>query len=926
MRALTKVQWLASLALVATLVACGGKNEAQLIASAKTYLATGDAKAAIVELKTALQKNPNSGETRFLLGQALMDTADFADALVELKKARELQLDDPKLTAKLARAMLINGQVKALIDEMTGKTLSLPLAEAELHTALAVAQARSGNLLQAEAELARALKSQPKYPWGLQTMARLLAVKGQFDRAIELTDESMESGKPSGEAWLLRGDILLLGKQQGADALDAYRKALADPKHAKGAQLSIIRTHLAQLQFKEAKQEFESLRKNTPMNRQMQYIEAQIAYTDKNYGRAKEILQEMLRADSKNVQLLTFAGGVDLQRGAIAMAESQLSKVLLMAPEQATARKLLAQVLLQMGQTKRAHTVLRPLSELAQPDGDVLALEAAAYLQEGDVSKADALYGRAAKAKPADVNIRTSQALTELAKGRPDVAFDSLQKIAEADPGVTADMALISAHMRRNEYDAALKAISKLQQKEPGKATASYLRGVAHRLQKDRAAARVAFEEALSIEPAHFASTARLASMDLEDRKIDVARQRLEASLKLNPNNTAASLALAQVMRQQNSKAVDIAGVLNAAIRASPIEPEPHLALIAQLSTAGEVKPALSAAQAAVAVLPESVEILDAAGRAEANAGNDQQAIRTFSKIISLRPQAPLPYLRLAQIHESRKDTAAAALSLKRAFELAPNARDVQQRLIAFAVAGKNTKLALDAAKELQKRQPSAASGFVFEGDLLTASKDWLGALAAYKLALGKADSQQRVASSVFRSLVRAGQPAEADKFASGWLKSHPKDVAFMGHMGEVAMLRKDYATAERRFQDILAIDPKIVLALNNLAWLMAERGDKRSVDYAEAAVAQAPDEAPVLDTLAKALASTGQVDRAIEAQRQALALMPDRHPYRLTLARLYLKVGDKAKAAIELDALAALGAKFVYQEELSDLRKALTK
>ena len=914
------------MAMAMTLGGCGGENEAQLVASAKTYMSKGDGKAAVVQLKSALQKSPNSGEARFLLGQALMDTGDFADALVELKKARDLKFDDKQLTPKLARAMLVNGQFKVLIDDMTGKSLSQPSADAELHTALAVAQARAGDLKAAEAEVAIALKGQPKYAWAQQTFARLLTVKGESDRAIALVEESMEAGKPNGEAWLLRGDILLMGQQKGALALESYKKARSDPKHARGAQLAVVRTHLALHQFKEAKQEFESLRASASMSPQIQYLEAQVAYSTNDYGRSKDILQQLLRADSKNVQLLTFAGGVDLQRGALAMAEAQLSKVLLLAPDSALARKLLAQVLLRMGQPQRVHTVLKPLNEGGAPDGDVLALEAAAYLQEGDVAKADILYSRAAKAKPSDVSIQTSRALTDLAKGKSDQAFESLQKISAADAGVTADMALISAHMRRNEYAAALEAIAKLQKKEPDKATASYLRGVAHRANKDRPAARVAFEEALSIEPAHFASTARLASMDLEDRKFDAARQRLDAAIKLNPNNTSATMALIQVMAQQKSSAADINAVLSSAIRANPTEPEPHLALIARLSVAGEIKPALSAAQAAVAALPDNVDILDAAGRVEANAGNDQQAVSTFGKIISLRPQAPLAYLRLADLHLSRKDDAAATLNLKRAFDVAPMAREVQKRLIAFAVSSKRPSLALDAAKELQKRQPNSASGFIFEGDFLSTSKDWPGALAAYKTALGKSDPQERVASSVFRAMVSAGQVANADKFAADWIKAHPTDTAFMGHMGEVAMLRKDYAAAERRFQDILAIDPKLVMALNNLAWLLAERGDSRAVGYAETATSIAPGEAPVLDTLSKALASAGQIDRAIEVQRQALSIMPDRHAYRLTLARLYLKAGDKAKAGIELDALVALGAKFAFQEELAELRKSVSK
>ncbi|MDE2082510.1 MAG: hypothetical protein KGI90_14260, partial [Burkholderiales bacterium] len=47
-------------ALLLTLSACGGKSDAELIASAKAYLAKNDVKAATIDLKSALQKNPQS--------------------------------------------------------------------------------------------------------------------------------------------------------------------------------------------------------------------------------------------------------------------------------------------------------------------------------------------------------------------------------------------------------------------------------------------------------------------------------------------------------------------------------------------------------------------------------------------------------------------------------------------------------------------------------------------------------------------------------------------------------------------------------------------------------------------------------------------------------------------------------------------------
>src|SRR5438309_3316310 len=83
------------------------KNEAPaLIASAKSYMAKSDYKAATIQLKSALQEAPDNAEARVLLAKSLLEAGEADAAETEARKALELKSSADDVYPLLARAML----------------------------------------------------------------------------------------------------------------------------------------------------------------------------------------------------------------------------------------------------------------------------------------------------------------------------------------------------------------------------------------------------------------------------------------------------------------------------------------------------------------------------------------------------------------------------------------------------------------------------------------------------------------------------------------------------------------------------------------------------------------------------------------------------------------------------------------------------
>lgn len=910
----------------ALFVGCGGRSQDDSIESAKQALERRDSKVAVIELKTLLQTAPNSGEARYLLGRALFEQGDCAAALLELMKAQELGFDNNLVLPKQARCLLGAAKLKEVVQLHSGVKLTSAGAQADLSATTALALAALNQRVEAEATLREALRSDPNSPWALLTKARFDASTGKFDEALATIDRVVGIGYASGDAQMLRGTVLQFGKKDVSGAIKAYEAAAADPREALGARSAMIRILLAQKKLPEAKQQLAVLQRAHPKAVQTLYVAAIVSYVAKDYGRAEAIVDQVLGTVPNSVPLLVLGGAASMNRGNLVGAEAKLGKVIQTVERMPVARKLLADTYLRMGRPEKALGVVQPLVEQASPDGDALALAGQAHLQLGRAKEAEMMFSAAAKLKPQDVQVRTALALTDLVKGNAEAAYVALQDIAVKDPGETADLALISAHLKRGEFDAALVAIANLQKKQADKPLASHLRGVALAGKSDLAGARAAFESALKIAPTHFPSILSLSGLDVQEKRPDAAQQRLVAAVKADPKNVAPRMALVDLMHRQKAKPSDLLAVIEEAVVAFPSEAAPRVALISQLSAMNDVKGAALAAQNALAAVPQHPEVLDAAGRAIANAGDDQQALGVFNKLANASNKSALPYLRLADLHAKRGDTAAVVANLNRAFEQAPTSAEVHKRMLAQAARTRDYKLVLAAAKELQHRNPKSAAGYLLEGDAEASRKGWAAALAAYRQALKAADGAGRPPKLIHATMRASGDRAGAERFASEWLKSDAKDAGFREYLGGEAVLHKDFVAAERHFRDALALQPQNGMYMNNLAWVMAERRMSGAVELAERALALAPGAGPVLDTLAKALAADGQFERAIDVQKMAIEALPDRHVYRLSLARHLLGAGRIPQAAAELDALSKLGDKFPGQPAVAELRARLTK
>ncbi len=912
-------------AIVVSLLAtaCGSQKPEDQIKSAKEYLQKQDSKSALIQLKNALQQNPDLGEARFMMGSILLQDGDAAGAEVEFRKALAAKHPETIVVPELARAMMLSGQAKKLVEQFGSTRLEQPAANASLQTTLAGAHASLGKAEFAEAALAAALTADPNYVPALILRARQKAAAQDFDGALAIMDNTLSKAPGNAEAWKLKGDLLLYTKGQPDNALAAYRKSIEVSPKLLPSRLAVLAILMQQNKLDEAAKDLLELKKLASKNPDVKYAEAQVAYQRKDYKLAKEITQELLRLASKNPRILQLAGAIDFQTNNLAQAEIYLTSATQIEPKNALSQRLLISTYLRSGQSAKALAALNAMTGKQGLDPRFYSLAGQVHLQNGDAKTAEDYFTKALKVDPNNTGTRTALAVTHLATGRSESGFNELEDIADSSTGTNADMALISAHLRRKDFDKALAAVAKLEAKQPDKPVAASLRGRIQLAQKDTAGARKSFERALEIDPSYFAAAASLAAMDMADKKPADAKKRFEGLLAKNPKSGQALLAMAELAALQGASKEEVAGLLSKAVEGNPADMAPRLLLIELHLRTNEPKLATAAAQSGVSALPASMELLDALGRAQQASGDLKQATATFTKLVAAQPMSPQPHLRLAAVQYADKNTSAAEQSLRKALEIKPDFLDAQRSLILLNLEAKNYKDASTIARTVQNQKPTANVGFAFEGDIQAAQKDWDSAATAYRTGL-KIEESPELAVKLHAVTLEAGKIENAGEFSGRWIKSHPTDTKFRSYLGTQYLTRKDYAAAETQFLSIVSITPENAIALNNLAWVSQQLKRSNAISYAEKANQLVPNQPSFMDTWAMLLSENGNHSKAIELQTKALNAQPTNARLRLNLAKIYLSAGKKDQAKTELDLLAKRGDKDPSYGEVMALIKTL--
>jgi len=904
---------LAATLFPALLAATGCRHEpdpAQLIASATRHQAGGDNHAAIIELKNVLQRTPAHGAARLQLGDVYLESGDMLSAEKEFRRAHDAGAAPAAFWPRLATALLLQQRYEQVLTELPDDDALPPGALAEVQALRGYALLGLQRNGDAARQFAQVLAAYPGHPTAQLGEARMALQAGDMARAMAIARRVVAAQPDHIEALRLLGD---LHRRAGdlAPALDSYREAIRRRPGNLHARLDAAALLAAQARTEEARKELAQAVKIAPGSAAVIYTQALLALQEKKYAAALERLQLILRAAPDHPPSNFLAAGIYLAQNNLPQAEQHIGHFLAAQPQHAFGARMAAIIALRNGKAREAVALLEPLLERHPDDSELHATAGEAYMRLQAYAKASASFDKAAATGPATAattDLRTSQALTQLGLGDNQRAAAVLEQILQAPTGAAPDGArqragalLVVAHLRAGDHDKALAAAQSLEQQQNNPALQN-LKGGVHLARKDPDQARRAFEAALRLQPGYLPALQNLAQLDMLAGQPESARLRYEAALARDSGNTEIMMALGALAARRGQRQA-AREWLERAHQGAPDALAPALQLAAWYLHTGELPRALALAQKLQAANPASTEALALLAASRAASRDMEGALESYTDLAGRQPGSAAAQLQLAGAHMALERPAEALVALRKALALQPDHGLALATAVRLLTESRSWEQALALARPAQSRPASAALGYRLEGDIEMARGQPAVALPLYRKAHALEPGGPLVIS-LHRALTAVGKAGDAHKQVSDWLASHPRDLPTRLYLASTLVAAADYRAALPHFEQVLAVEPHHVVALNDLAWSCQQIGDRRALSFAEKAYALAPANPTVADTLGWILAQQGQPGRAVPLLKKATDAAPKAGHIRFHYASALLRAGDRDEARRQLQRL----------------------
>ncbi|MBB4841813.1 putative PEP-CTERM system TPR-repeat lipoprotein [Paucibacter oligotrophus] len=721
------------------------RSAAPLMAEAQMLLRAGERDKARATAQRATELAPDNGLTWYTLATILQATQDLKGALAAQEKA--LAINPKQVDARVSRAALLLslGRQKDAEDDLA-LLAAAKQADPRASYMRAILAAKRGDEAAAKKSYAETVTMIDPMPPGLLIVNEPLLMAGALsnnalgnrEKARGYLETLIGQNPRHYAAQVLMASILLETRDYGKAQPMLENLQRANPEDTQVMYL-LGSVHLARKRYQQATEMFERAAQRAGANagdalRELGFSQlgmgqdklgqgnlekafaanpgdaragVQLAMIYARQGqsaRALQTAQAIVKLDPNNLTMLNFLGNIKGRSGDKAGAREAFTQVLAKDPAFRPAGINLSWLDIEEKRFEEARARLKQMLGRVKDDPDVLFELGILELRAGRNAEAMLNWQRA----------------------------DEVQR-ADPRPGLS----IIDLLSSQKQFDKALEAAKLLAGKHPGKLPVQLALGRAYLAVGDATNARLSFQDATKLAEFDAEKQILIGRMQLQAGNPDGAAYNVQKALQARPDDQAALVLQVEVEARRGDNAkldaalktlsskypgslptlMTVANVAmlrgqlplaqsnyRAAMDKSPNTGTAILLVRAQIA-AGETDKALAFLEDWARKQPDDRLLLKALAEVQLQAGKNEAARKSYTKLMSLEPEDPSILSGYASLLLRIGDPAAAAMAEK-ALKLAPGNPDLTDLLGWILVKSGNLDAGLRHLREARLRSP----------------------------------------------------------------------------------------------------------------------------------------------------------------------------------------------------------------------------
>lgn len=824
--------------------------------SAVTYQEQGQYRAAMLEAKNAIQKDPQNVKSYILLAKIYNKVGAFASTQKMLEGVVKKM---PDVSVELAEAYFMNKKYRSaisLLNDFSGSNLS----EEELvhkHLISARSYIHLGDKEGYEKTLAALKSIQSAQNDVVFLEVEYLMAQGRVEDARARLDE-IDVAKITKASHLLLLGNFALQQNQLEKAEGYFTKALSSLPNTDVISIE-KNTVLAQLtevliqegRTSEAYRYQKLLAEANPDSQaaQQKFNDAMEFYRQGKFDEAEKVLNEIREQFPQDKNSAMLMGLVQYQQGQDQAALELFDKFI--DPETATPTIIQAAAVAKYRSNKmdEALTLLKQAVDSQPNNAEILATYGLALLDKDQTStEGEKALEKSLALNPKQQRLRLALAKRHLAMNNKAQAIAQLQTAYNQQPlDLIIQQSYFKALFAEGKNEDVKHAIDAFQKDYPSNPRGAFLEGWYKLVQKDYAGAQASFEKALA-----------------------------------NKNNTEKSLSytgLAELyeMQKQPQKAITAWESLLTDDQTQTPAYSQWLKLVQELKRAKEAVGFLQGLEQKSDKWQPSVvlaQLLFSQGQMAESVGHIDIALERSGKSEQVKQIAANLYQNYAIALAKDNKAVDAKTYFMKALTFFPNNMNYLASLIEFEIAQKNTPEAQKLLEQFSAGEKQSAEHSYLQGIIRNAEGNPDAAQQLFLESWSKKPMESS-AERIYAYYQTGNKKEQGLKFVDDWVAKLPNSPRPALIKAINAQENKDLVEAAKWYEKTIALAPQLPVAINNLAWIYYEQKNPKAIELAKRAYELSGSTPAIMDTYGWILVESNRLQEGIDVLERAANLEP---------------------------------------------------